>query len=1088
MCVRMNVKRVFLCAFVSVFVLAGTADAEIIVPTIVSESNTNPYSTSTTDKLIDNSGMTPAVNAGDSLDAALAATHMNTGVPQSWVTNAAAPDYFAASAAPVIVWDLTGGGNAGVASIILWQYQNDGGGDNRVGNHARTIELRFNTEAEGSGVFSEPATTITMKPTLTGEQNTAQGFDLAGQTCRYIQMTFTDNHYGDPDGLGVHATIGGDRVGLGEVRFAAVPDVANTPDPANAATDVCPNVILGWNPGADAERHDVYFGTDFDSVNNASTSEPLGVLVSVGQTQTYYPVSGTLDLAYGTIYYWRVDEVKGIPASTAKGAVWQFSTEPLGYQLPNDRIIATADSNEPDQGPEKTLDLVGDLHSTVASEMWLSATGASEPNWIEYEFDKVYRLHEMWVWNHNTALENSIGLGVKNATVQYSTDGENYTTLGVTHEFDRAPGETDYAHITVVSFAGVAAQYVRITANSNWGGLLSQYGLSEVRFFYVPVRARTPYPESEATDVPVDTVLSWTPGREAAMHDVYLSTDARAVMEGTVDPCSISAEDSCESRYDPQLELGRTYYWKVNEVNMGEEPDTWEGEELWSFSTPAYSVVDDMTSYGDADEVGQPGSRIWYTWKDGEGWPTPLPGYAGNGTGSAIEPNSVPFYDTVQSMAYHYSSNGTNLFGHSKERYSEATALISDLGIGSDWTVDGIRSLTLHFYGDAGNAAGPTEQMYVKLNGAKVVYDGDMADITEASWHEWNIDLAAFGINLQNVTEISIGFGIEGNAVLGGSGVVIFDDIRLYPARCIPSLLKPSADLNDDCRVDHSEVDIISDNWLIGAYEVTPAAPGDASLAGHWTFDNALDLGADSTGNNNGTVGDGASASADAKVGSGALALDGDGDCIRVGGGPFFSALDDNGDGFTVAAWVKLVHTSEFSLMRIFSTDMSISGAGWGFGFIQPPARLRFTTYGVRDYDAGGWMAGYLPDNNQWIHVAAVYKSDGDVDFYVGGIWIETVAGDFSLNDTDGYLIGGLAAATSGEWFGGLIDDLRIYDTELSHGQVGSLANQTLPYIQDISPLLTPRNPNIDWNGDGTINFGDFAGLMQQWLDELLWP
>lgn len=174
--------------------------------------------------------------------------------------------------------------------------------------------------------------------------------------------------------------------------------------------------------------------------------------------------------------------------------------------------------------------------------------------------------------------------------------------------------------------------------------------------------------------------------------------------------------------------------------------------------------------------------------------------------------------------------------------------------------------------------------------------------------------------------------------------------------------------------------------------------------------------------------------------------------------------------------------------MRIFSTDMSITGSGWGFGFIQPPARLRFTTFGIRDYDAGRWMSSYLPDNSQWIHVAAVYKSDGDVDFYVGGMWIETVAGDFSLNDTDGFLIGGLASETSPEWFEGLIDDLRIYNNELSHGQVGSLANRSVPYIQDISPLLTPHNPDIDWSGDGMINLGDFAGLMQQWLDELLWP
>ena len=213
-----NVRRVFLCAVVAVFVLAGMANAGIIVPTIVSEANTNPYSSATTATLNDNSGMTPGVNAGDSLASALAALHANTGVWESWVTNAAAPDYFAQSPAPVITWDL--GGDTPVGTAIFWQYQNDGGGDNRVGNHARTIELQFNTEAEGAAAFAGLTTTLKLKPTLTGDQNIAQGFALSGDSYRYVRMAVTDNHFGDPDGFGVHPTIGGDRVGLGEVRFA----------------------------------------------------------------------------------------------------------------------------------------------------------------------------------------------------------------------------------------------------------------------------------------------------------------------------------------------------------------------------------------------------------------------------------------------------------------------------------------------------------------------------------------------------------------------------------------------------------------------------------------------------------------------------------------------------------------------------------------------------------------------------------------------------------------------------------------------------------------------------------------------------
>jgi len=83
----------------------------------------------------------------------------------------------------------------------------------------------------------------------------------------------------------------------------------------------------------------------------------------------------------------------------------------------------------------------------------------------------------------------------------------------------------------------------------------------------------------------------------------------------------------------------------------------------------------------------------------------------------------------------------------------------------------------LWFYGDPANAV--TERMYVKVNGVKVPYPGDAADIATPEWKPWNVDLAAFGVNLSNVTELSI--GLERSGVVGGKGVVYFDDISLYP-------------------------------------------------------------------------------------------------------------------------------------------------------------------------------------------------------------------------------------------------------------------------------------------------------------------
>ncbi|GAG41578.1 unnamed protein product, partial [marine sediment metagenome] len=41
-------------------------------------------------------------------------------------------------------------------------------------------------------------------------------------------------------------------------------------------------------------------------------------------------------------------------------------------------------------------------------------------------------------------------------------------------------------------------------------------------------------------------------------------------------------------------------------------------------------------------------------------------------------------------------------------------------------------------------------------------------------------EFAAQGVNLANVNMISIGFGDKNNLQAGGSGMVFFDDIRLY--------------------------------------------------------------------------------------------------------------------------------------------------------------------------------------------------------------------------------------------------------------------------------------------------------------------
>ncbi len=480
------------------------------------------------------------------------------------------------------------------------------------------------------------------------------------------------------------------RVWIDRVYFGAVPppprrDLATKPSPANGATDVRRDVVLSWTAGAFAATHDVYFGTSAADVNAAGRTDPRGVLASQGQAESACDPVGLLE--FGQTYYWRVDEVNAPPDSTiAKGKLWSFTAEPFVYQVRN--IVATASSSDTGKTPQSTVNdsgLTGDLHSILDADMWATRIGVVPPVWIQYEFDRACKLREMWVWNYNTEYEAFFGSGFKDVTVEYSSNGTDWNTLGQ-FEFARAPGAKDYEHNTTIDFKGLMVKFVRLTAATKWGEVIPQYGLSEVRFFYTPVQAREASPAPGQTGVPTDVVLSWRPGRDAVSHEVYFSTDKQAVTDGTA-----IVATAPESRYDAGaigLLYGQTYYWKVNEVNAAASPASWSGD-VWDFTVTDGLVIDDFESYTDDSP-----NRIFQTWLDGLGYTDPVV-VKGNGTGSTVGNADVPFAERSivhggrQAMPMAYD-NTTDPFYSEAERTWDTP---------QDWTGNGGDTLQLYFHG-----------------------------------------------------------------------------------------------------------------------------------------------------------------------------------------------------------------------------------------------------------------------------------------------------------------------------------------------------------------------------------------------------
>ncbi|MDI6448337.1 LamG-like jellyroll fold domain-containing protein [Anaerobaca lacustris] len=550
-----------------------------------------------------------------------------------------------------------------------------------------------------------------------------------------------------------------DNVKIGDV----VTGIATDPRPASDATDIARDVVLGWTPGESAVTHDVYFGTTLAAVEEATRANPMGVLLSQGQTGTTFDPPGGLD--YEQTYYWRVDEVNGAPDfAVFTGVVWSFTVEPFVYPIQN--IIATASSAEEGAGPQNTINSSGlnaaGQHAIEADDMWLTDMTAPEPAWIQYEFPEVYKLHEMWVWNYNVQFELILGFGLKDVTIEYSVDGVEWTALG-DHEFAQATATATYVHNTTIGFDGVAAKYIRLTANSNWGGRMPQFGLSEVRFLYKPVMAREPEPANGQSGVELDVVLDWRGGREAAVHEVYFSADRAAVASGEALVATASASRHAVSG----LDLGQIYYWKIDEVNEAAEPSVWAGP-IWSFSTKEYITVENFEAYNDDIDAG---TAIFQTWIDG--WE--------NNTGSTVGYLETPFAERrivfagSQAMPLEYD-NATAPY------YSEAER---DFG-GANWTVSGADTLVVHFRGNAaatdetpGNAPAP---VYVALEDragrTAVVTHPDPEATVITQWQTWEIPFSSFGgVAMNNVEMMYIGVGNRTNPVAGGSGRIYVDEI-----------------------------------------------------------------------------------------------------------------------------------------------------------------------------------------------------------------------------------------------------------------------------------------------------------------------
>lgn len=154
---------------------------------------------------------------------------------------------------------------------------------------------------------------------------------------------------------------------IADLRLRGGPAVIPIPPDGGTLADTTPSV--SWTPGLLATSHDIYFGTDYTAVEQATKASPeyQGSVLS-----SSFP---TGLLAAGTTYFWRVDEIAGGPIVT--GQTWQFQpTDDHHWRLDETSGTVAVDSH-------------GTLDGLYIASPLLGVPGATPKTATAVDFDGV---------------------------------------------------------------------------------------------------------------------------------------------------------------------------------------------------------------------------------------------------------------------------------------------------------------------------------------------------------------------------------------------------------------------------------------------------------------------------------------------------------------------------------------------------------------------------------------------------------------------------------------------------------------------------------------------------------------------------
>jgi hypothetical protein len=235
----------------------------------------------------------------------------------------------------------------------------DADGDGHVNLHGGTIEAHF-LSMGGGGVGTMDFTEGTL--IVDGDYREGNGFlfDPCSDTPSNTWYVYTgtvgilakrglitayntqvgdiisDGNYPSQAGLRSVIKMDYDVSNAGQTTItgdAVDPNLAWDPSPLDGSAGFLAKEVnlISWSPGENAASHDVYIGTNFTDVDNATTSS-TGIYK---QRQALADANYIVSTTWGKTYFWRIDEVNASGLPEWKGNIWSFGTDPAWATNPS---------------------------------------------------------------------------------------------------------------------------------------------------------------------------------------------------------------------------------------------------------------------------------------------------------------------------------------------------------------------------------------------------------------------------------------------------------------------------------------------------------------------------------------------------------------------------------------------------------------------------------------------------------------------------------------------------------------------------------------------------------------------------------